>query len=163
MITRPTDRPNNLKCLKWNNPVAVCQSKSRMENENQAEQGRFTIYIAIFTMAATAMGMQMKWEETLNNVLRMKSLHPSPLQKGLFRNVGRSMHSFMFTAYVDSLKVMTLTWLSVNNARSGSTLSAWSLWLNQTPWSAHSVHNFDLGLICTWLFITMCFRVTVIS
>ena len=23
MITRPTDRPNNLKCLKWNNPVAV--------------------------------------------------------------------------------------------------------------------------------------------
>ena len=57
MFTRPTDRPNNLK---WNNPVAVCQSKSRMENENQAEQGRFTKNIAIFTMAATQTGMQMK-------------------------------------------------------------------------------------------------------
>ena len=28
---------------------------------------------------------------------------------------------------------------TVNNAKSGSTLSAWSLWLNQTPGSAHSV------------------------
>ena len=26
----------------WNNPVAICQSESRIENDNQAEQGRFT-------------------------------------------------------------------------------------------------------------------------
>ena len=32
----------NLNSDRWNNPVAVCQSKSRMENDNQAEQGRFT-------------------------------------------------------------------------------------------------------------------------
>ena len=38
-----------------------------------------------------------------------EKLTPFPLQRSLLRNVGRSMHSFMFTAYVDSLKVMTLT------------------------------------------------------
>ena len=83
--------------------------------------------------------MQMKCEDTLNDALKMKSLHLFPPQRCLFRNVGGSMCSFMLTVYVDFLKVMTLRWLSVNSARSGSTLSAWSLWLNQTPGSAHSV------------------------
>ena len=47
------------KCIKWNNPVAVCQSKSRMEmtirqNKNTSPYNihRYTIYIAIFMTAA---------------------------------------------------------------------------------------------------------------
>ena len=54
--------------------------------------------------------MQMKCEDTLNDALKMKSLHLFPPQRCLFRNVGGSMTlcSFMFTVYVDSLKGMTL-------------------------------------------------------
>ena len=54
--------------------------------------------------------MQMKCEDTLNDALKMKSLHLFPPQRCLSKNVGGSMTlcSFMFTVYVDSLKGMAL-------------------------------------------------------
>ena len=82
-----------------------------MENDNQAEQGRFTfndIHCYLHD-GRYPDGYADEMRRHLEQCFEDEKITPFPLQKGLFRNVGRSMHSFMFTAYVDSLKVMTLT------------------------------------------------------
>ena len=94
-----------------------CQSKSRMENDNQAEQGRFTFndihrylhdgrYPDGYTKLALRKRAKFFCTRGADLFLCRWSIK---LQRRLLRNVGGSMHSFMFTAYVDSLKVMTLT------------------------------------------------------
>ena len=39
--SRPVSSVPVYEVYKWNNQVVICQSESRMENDNQAKQGRF--------------------------------------------------------------------------------------------------------------------------
>ena len=91
--------------------MAVCQSKSRIENDNQAEQGQFTFndIHRYLHDGRYPDGYADEMRRHLEQCFEDEKLTPFPPQRSLLRKVGRSMHSFMFTAYVDSLKVMTLT------------------------------------------------------
>ena len=79
-----------------------------MENDNQAEQGRFTHRYLHDGRYPDGYTKRAKFFCARGADLFMAVEHQAAKRR-LLRNVGGSMHSFMFTAYVDSLKVMTLT------------------------------------------------------